>query len=251
MSVRVAAHPCAITHTLSQIPPFQTLAPVALEALARQAAVQTYQRGAPVALAPESIYVVATGGVRLYRLDGGGHALTLRLLHAGEAFTVLPDTHAQVCTAATRLYVLLRSALQGLRETQPAFAEATVQLLQQRLADAYARMEDLALGSIATRLARVLARLAQAHPEQRVLLSHQELAELLGTRPEQITKMLRVFRARDWVVTQPTQPGLVVRDPATLLALAEEAGAALPGAACAGSPPASRRPGAVLLAGPA
>lgn len=247
----VSSNVCAIVRTLTQIPLFQALSPAALHALAQEVQVQSYQRAVLLRLEPHRVYVMAAGRVHLHRLDRIGRRLTLRFVDAGESFTLPAGDHAQACTPVTCLYAIPLATLQELHATQPAFAWATVQLLQQRLADAYARMEDLALGPIATRLARLLVRLAQAHPEQRVLLSHQELADRLGTRPEQITKMLRVFRRQDWVVTQPAQPGLVVRDPATLLTLAEAAGTPPPPAAPAGRPPASPRPGAALPAGPA
>jgi CRP-like cAMP-binding protein len=65
---------------------------------------------------------------------------------------------------------------------------------------------------IKTRLARTLVRLALSSQEQIVSATHAELAAMIGTRQEEVTKLLYHFRALGLVASVPHRPGLRVLD---------------------------------------
>lgn len=65
------------------------------------------------------------------------------------------------------------------------------------------RVEDLALYPVSTRLAHVLIRLAEASGRQMVAVTHDDLARLIGTRREEVTRALRRYRRQGLITTEP------------------------------------------------
>jgi CRP-like cAMP-binding protein len=76
----------------------------------------------------------------------------------------------------------------------------------------YRVLEGLAFYEIEVRLARTLIRLGLSSEELIVSATHAELAAIIGTRQEEVIKMLRHFRASGLVASAPHRRGLRVLD---------------------------------------
>ena len=84
--------------------------------------------------------------------------------------------------------------------------------ISRQLGESYRVLEGLAFYEIEVRLARTLIRLALSSEELIVSATHAELAAIIGTRQEEVTKMLGHFRALGLVASAPHRRGLRVLD---------------------------------------
>ncbi len=166
-----------------------------------------------------TVYVVMRGRVRVYRLAPSGDAVMLHTLWAAVPFTLGPDDQAEALCDDTLLYRLPRPLIERLVTAHPRVALAFCVLLSERLDAAYERIVDLKLGTISTRLGRLLARLWQANGGQLVEVSHQELADLIGARAEDVTKTLRHLRERGLINYEPHRRGISILDFTALVSL--------------------------------
>jgi CRP-like cAMP-binding protein len=81
------------------------------------------------------------------------------------------------------------------------FGFGLMQAIGQRVVEAENRLEQMAYSTIASRLAALLLDLAQDDPAGVVRVTHQELADMLGTWRETISKTLQDFRRRGLVAS--------------------------------------------------
>ena len=125
---------------------------------------------------------------------------------------------AQVLVAGTVVCRLPQPYVRELMAAQRPVDAAVHEMLCRWVVTAHGYMEALAWQSVRTRLAHTLARLAQRHPCREVDATHAELAAMVGTRQEEVTRLLRVFRELGLVAKQPYRPGLVVLDAERLAA---------------------------------
>ncbi|GGJ75428.1 Crp/Fnr family transcriptional regulator [Deinococcus aquiradiocola] len=170
-----------------------------LAALARP---RTLPRGALVFRQGEpasSLYVVETGLLRVSRLNASGRELTLMLggprqLVAGVSAFVQDATYSASCTALedSQVLVLDAAAVRQLTCRSPALAEAVLTYFARRHADLLTRMEDLLFSDLNARLA---AHLLDQTPcsDGYALPTNSELAALLGTVPELVSRKLGEF----------------------------------------------------------
>jgi CRP/FNR family transcriptional regulator len=154
----------------------------------------------------EALYIVKEGLVKLASHSGQGTETILHLLPPGaifgeillseerRAFTALAETDSLVS-------VLPKHSLVHLLSTVPAFSMNFIRLLSQRLAKV--EMEFAGFGHTWSyhRLAKVLLKLGAEHgvktPKGILLtlrLTHEELANLIGTTRETVTTQLGRFR---------------------------------------------------------
>jgi CRP-like cAMP-binding protein len=85
--------------------------------------------------------------------------------------------------------------------TNAMFGFGLMQAMGQRLIEAENRLERLAYSTISARLAALLLELAGGDSEDIVQATHQELADMLGTWRETISKTLQDFRERGLILS--------------------------------------------------
>jgi CRP-like cAMP-binding protein len=85
--------------------------------------------------------------------------------------------------------------------TEAMFGFGLMQAMGQRLVEAENRLEQMAYSTISSRLATLLLELAADDPHDVVHATHQELADMLGTWRETISKALQDFRQRGLVAS--------------------------------------------------
>jgi len=188
---------------LRSLPFFGGLPEERLTRLAREAVVATYVPGAPIAArdqSAEALHLVASGQVKLYRMDAEGREQTLYMLGPGEPFCLCALVDAgewpAFAAALTEVRVLTFPAA-GLAEAARHDPEVLFDLLRlmcRRLKDAMAMIESLALRDLPGRVAGFLLHEADRPPAGRqvhLTISQRELAKIVGATPEALSRALR------------------------------------------------------------
>jgi CRP/FNR family transcriptional regulator, cyclic AMP receptor protein len=207
---------------LRRIALFAPLADSDLETLCSAASPQSYRRRALIT-GPEQVtthcFAITQGTARAYGLSTKGQEVTLEKLAAGTIYglvllepSVTWSAFLEATADGTIVYRIPLTSIEELCLSRPPFALSVVQLLSRRLADARARIEDFALHDSRARLAHALAQLASENPRRMVPETHQELAWMIGTRSEEVTKLLRQLRREGLVGYSAEHPALVVLD---------------------------------------
>jgi CRP/FNR family cyclic AMP-dependent transcriptional regulator len=114
------------------------------------------------------------------------HAAPLRLFTQGN--------HVAVITEDCTLCVMSRTDVERLIREQPSVSLRLLELLATRLDAAEERLADVAYKSVPARIATTLLRLAGDEVEP-VKLSHQDIADMVGTYRETATRILNEMRA--------------------------------------------------------
>lgn len=207
--------------SLSHFPLFQSLDPGDLKELARASCTHRYGKGERVEYRTTSepaVLAVARGEMQLYRVSCTGNKATIRTCRTGDIFgfssavvAVASRSLLEAIEDGTVIYHVPGHLFRHAIASQPEIALAAIDLLGQQLAAMCDQVEDLALHGVRTRLAHVLARRARVTGGI-VLETHDELAAEIGTRRDEVTKMLRRFREDGLVMTLPHRTGIVVVD---------------------------------------
>jgi CRP-like cAMP-binding protein len=74
-----------------------------------------------------------------------------------------------------------------------------MQAIGQRLDETERRLEEIAFGTVSSRLAALLLELDRSDPKGTVRATHQQLADMLGTWRETVSKTLGEFRRKGLV----------------------------------------------------
>ncbi len=197
------------TRYLSAIDIFRDLGPEDLEWLAETTTMVTAPRGRVIyapGQTPEALFLLKRGRVQVYRTSADGKKLVTAVLEPETFFGELAlagqrmaDTAAEVLEEAT-LCVLSRRDLERLIVRQPQVALRLLEAVSGRLLAAEALLEELAFKSVSARLAGLLLRLARERGTSELSgLTHQDLADMVGTYRETATAALDQFRARGLV----------------------------------------------------
>jgi CRP-like cAMP-binding protein len=196
--------------------------PEALAELTRGARPQSYGRGELLRDIGELhgfVYLLHAGSVGLYSLSHHGREFRLYTFHEGEMVGLLrhcevsdTSSYAKVLVDATVASRLSYQHVLELMCTSLPVSSYVCKLIARQLGESYRIIEELAFYKIKTRLARTLVRLALSSQERIVSATHAELAAMIGTRQEEVTKLLYHFRALGLVASAPDRPGLRVLD---------------------------------------
>lgn len=160
----------------------------------------------------QSIFFIEKGCVRVTRPSPDGKSFViLSLLGPGDLLGEIAwSEETYDCTAETleecRIYQLSRRDFDGLIKENPAFALRLIHILSSRLKQAQGRIEDLVFRQVPSRVAKLFMNLADNHgkmtPYGIVLdlpLTHQEIADIVGSSRVTVTQVLNRFRSMKWV----------------------------------------------------
>jgi CRP/FNR family cyclic AMP-dependent transcriptional regulator len=163
-----------------------------------------FGRGEPA----DSMMLVANGRVRISSVSGEGREIILNEIRAGQSFgeIALLDRLERTADATavedTDLLVLYRRDFEPFLRSRFELCLELMRLLCFRLRRTTAQVEDLALRSLESRLARVM--LAFAEHENATIdtdpiaftltMSQRELGEVTGATRESINKTFRLWR---------------------------------------------------------
>jgi CRP/FNR family cyclic AMP-dependent transcriptional regulator len=183
--------------------------------------VRSFQAGDTVCRADEmsgSLFLIASGRVQLYRTTRDGRRFVIATLGPGSMFgeaSLLggedPNTSAVALESCT-VWAMPRQKALEISSTDAMFGFGLMQAMGQRVMEAENRLEQMAYSTIASRLAALLLELADADPKGIVHATHQELADMLGTWRETISKTLQDFRQRGLVASGRRQLTLLDKE---------------------------------------
>ena len=166
---------------------------------------KTAGRGATVFHQHDSgggLYLILAGSVKITRSGRDGREVTVAVLSEGNFFGEMSLLDGQSRSAAatavqaTRLLVLDREHFQRYVLAQPRIVAKLLRELSKRLRAADQAIENLALGSVHDRLFNLLGHLGRRGPLKgsSALIerspTHQELAEMVGSSRETVTRTL-------------------------------------------------------------
>lgn len=177
-----------------------------------------------------SLIILVSGRLRVNAVSPDGREVTLRIMEAGTFVgeIALLDGGARSADVATMidslLLVIERAAFLPYLAARPELMLRLMALLCDRLRRSSAAFEDVALASLATRLARLLLELADQHGRPvldgvriKLKLSQRELSAQVAATRERVNKQLRQWHESGVLGEQDGY--LVVRRPEALRAL--------------------------------
>lgn len=160
------------------------------------------------------LYLILSGSVKISRIGRDGREVTIAILREGTFFGEMslldgqPRSATATATSATRLLVLERdSFLRGVLPMTGIVAKM-LRELSKRLRAANQSIEHLALGTVFDRLFHYLGHLGRRFPASggKVTITkrptHQELAELVGSSRETVTRTLATMEKRGLIEIQ-------------------------------------------------
>lgn len=190
---------------LSDIDLFRDLSERDREELDRLTTITNVPRGR-VFYRPEDVsevlFLLKEGRVQLYRISPEGKKLVIATLGPGTLFGEMALLGQQMHNAFAealddcQICVMSRSDLERLILDKPEVGLRMLEITGKRLSDAEERLEDMAFKGIPARLASLLLRLAEDRQSNEIVgLTHQDLAETVGTYRETATQVLNDLKA--------------------------------------------------------
>ncbi len=171
---------------------------------------ETVKRRQPIYLPGDpgdKVFLLKTGQVKLSRITEDGKELTLTILHPGDIFgelEVLDDSPRDAMAEAledTSLCVMRRQDFESLLKRRPDLTIKLTKLMGLQLKSIENRVEDLVFKDVPSRLAGLLLQLSQEFGVKeehglrlRTKVTHQEMANLIGSTRETVTATLGDFR---------------------------------------------------------
>ena len=171
----------------------------------------------------EALYIIASGLVKLSKVDLGGHEKTLAILQPPEFFgeMALLGQASRSATAVTlnvvEAYLLFNDDFKRLISDYPAISLNLTTTLAARLRGMDDESQILSYQDAQGRVAYVLLRLYRGgvidldSSHALVRLTHQELANLAGTSRETVTRALKALEAEGVIQTRPKE--VFITDP--------------------------------------
>jgi CRP-like cAMP-binding protein len=201
-----------------------------MEEIERTTTMTTCKRGT-VFFAPdetgEVLFILKSGRVNLYRMTDEGRKLVTATLDAGSVFGEMSlagqgmnGSFAEAAEDST-LCLMSRGDVQRVIERFPSVALRLLEGMARRLDDAETRLADVTYKSVPARIATALLRLSGSANSE-VNVSHQDIADIVGTYRETTTRILNEMRVDGLVDLRRMQ--IEILDRRRLAALAAEAG---------------------------
>lgn len=151
----------------------------------------------------EVLFLIKEGRVQLYRISPEGKKLVIATLGHGTLFGEMALLGQAMHNAFAEalddclILVMSRTDLERLILNKPVVGLRMLEITGRRLNDAEARLEDMAFKGIPARLASLLIRLANERGANDIIgLTHQDLAETIGTYRETATQVLNDMKAQ-------------------------------------------------------
>ncbi len=215
---------------LSEIMVFQDLSPREMEDLNRITTMSTVLKGR-VFYRPEEpgevLFILKEGRVQLYRISPEGKKLVITTLGAHTLFgemallgTKLHNTFAEAVEDCL-ICVMSRNDLERLILGKPQVALRILEITGKRLREAEERLENMAFKGIPARLASLLLRLSEEQNSRDIVgLTHQDLAESVGTYRETATQVLNDLKGAGYI--EIGRKRITILDPEGLAVVANE-----------------------------
>ena len=191
------------------------LAPVLAARLASGWRVNRYARGDVLFYQgnePLALLFLCSGRVKLVRSDRSGRRQIIRIIHApdmvGERALIARETYAASAEVMDEARVCVIDAARFLKfwSESPELVRAIARRLASKLGEADGLAVDLALHTVRQRLSKLIILKAESLPQQEASFpltpSRRDLAELLGSAPEVVSRALRELARRKLIALE-------------------------------------------------
>lgn len=190
----------------------------------------TYQKGATLFMQGQSsngIYMLCNGRVKLSIGSKDGKVIVLRIAEAGEVLGLSAtvsnyfyEATAEALEPCQVNFMRKEDFLRFLAEKPEAYINVVKQL-SQNCRSAYAQIRSFGLSSsVSDKLAKLILEWCEKDGETesdirlKLLYTHEELAEMIATSRETVTRVLKEFRKRNLITLKGSV--LIVHDKAKL-----------------------------------
>lgn len=195
---------------LKHIPLFSQLNDKSLEKIASITVEKKYRKGTIIFMEGdpgEAIFFIKSGKVKISKTSSDGRELILNIYGSGDVFaevTIFNDVKypatAEVVEDAV-IGVMMNRELEELVKGDADLALQIIKILNKRLYMAQMKLKQMALSDTYVRTAQMIIKLAQEHGvekngviEMKLELSRQELANMIGTARETVSRALSQFK---------------------------------------------------------
>jgi CRP/FNR family transcriptional regulator, cyclic AMP receptor protein len=198
-----------------KIPLFSSLKDEELEAIALVSVVKNYPKDSLLMIEDEegdALFIIRNGKVKVTSFSESGKEVIFSILGDGDFFGDMslldgkPRSASVITVEESSVYVLRRVDFHHIIEKYPNIALKLLKELTSRLRKADERIESLALLDVRGRVAGILLQLAgesgNKTPEGIVIRSrptHQDLANMVGTTRETVTRILKQMESRNYI----------------------------------------------------
>jgi CRP/FNR family transcriptional regulator/CRP/FNR family cyclic AMP-dependent transcriptional regulator len=196
--------------TLRSIPLFSSVTDEDLEQLASHLIERRFPRNTE-GLAGDYMYVMREGRVKVTMLSEDGREKILEFLEAGSFFGEMslldraPRSASVKTLKPVRLLALSRTDFLSLLRKSPDLALAVIQELSRRLRTVDKQASALSFQRVKDRTKGLLERLARdPHQGGRITpaLTHQQMADMIGTSRETVTRVVKELKQEEWLAQE-------------------------------------------------
>lgn len=166
-------------------------------------------------------YIVVEGVIRVYKMSLEGKEQILHIVKAGETIGAVPvfsgksfPANAQAITESLLLFFPKEKFI-SLITGNPSLTMNILAILSMRLRDFTVQIENLSLKELPGRLAAYLLHQSQAQGGDDFItldISKYQISNILGTRPESLSRVLGVIRERKLIDVDGPNIKLLDRD---------------------------------------
>lgn len=208
---------------------------VAIDALFTEGASRRYEHGAVLSdpeSRPDRTFYCASGTLKVTKLLASGREILITILQTGSLWSdraVLNGYWKEVFIEAMEpsdIYALDNAAFEAYLRTRPERLTSFMQRISEQVSDALTLLDDFRGRDVASRLARVLVKFSQQYGIQTdsgvridLPVTHQDLANMIGTARETVSRNMARFRQKGYVRDASTGQALELLDLGSLEAL--------------------------------
>lgn len=200
----------------NDIPLFQSLPPEQLDYLIKLAHDVDYEKNSVIITQGEhsnSLYIVVEGRLKVYVTDAEGRQALLAFLNKGDFFGELsllddePRSASVMTVTKTRLLRLTQDGFRRFVEAHPENLLPMLRILASRLRALDDTIRSLSTLDVYGRVARVLLNEAEERERGHITprLTHQEIAEMVGSSREMVSRILGDLRKGGYIRVENKQ----------------------------------------------
>jgi CRP-like cAMP-binding protein len=154
------------------------------------------------------MYVIREGRVKVTKLSEDGREKILQFLECGDFFgeMALLDSAPRSATvktlSPTRVLALSRAAFLDVLQSHPPIAMVVIRELARRLRETDVQASSLSFQRVEERTRGLLERLAREPRDGRRAtppLTHQQIADMIGTSRETVTRVIQRLKQDGWL----------------------------------------------------
>ncbi len=207
----------------------------AIDALFPEGALRHYEYGAVLSdpdARPERTFYCASGTLKVTKLLASGREILITILQTGSLWSdraVLNGYWREVFIEAMEpsdVCAVENAAFEMYLRAQPERLTNFMQRISEQVSDALTLLDDFRGRDVASRLARVLVKFSQQYGVQTdsgvridLPVTHQDLANMIGTARETVSRNMARFRQKGYVRDASTGQALELLDLGSLEAL--------------------------------